>query len=179
VPEKEPTVIEDTTLEELLRLKTEYAEYVRRSAGQPYSSIDKYLNIGAARSLERMTPVEMSTIERIDHHIDTIQQGSGGNTKVFAMAGVTSLMSNLRNFYDSPTCPKIVCERYIETVSSWAQKFEEILHRYEHEINTWSASTHASAIKSIIKDLTKNPKSRCQCDTGWLWVGDGAIERSS
>ena len=109
---KEPTVIEDITLEELLHLKTEYAEYVRRSAGQPYSSIDKYyLNIGAARSLERMTPVEMSTIERIDHHINTIQQGSGGNTKVFAMAGVTSLMSNLRNFYDSPTCLKVVCER--------------------------------------------------------------------
>ena len=93
-------MIEDITLEELLRLKTEYAEYVRRSAGQPYSSIDKYLNIGAAQSLERMTPVEMSTIERIDYHINTIQQGSDGTTKVFAMAAVNSLMSNLRNFYD-------------------------------------------------------------------------------
>jgi thymidylate synthase len=114
--------------------------------------------------------VEMSTIERIDHHINTIQQGSSGNTKVFAMAAVNSLISNLRNFYDSPTCLKIVCERYIETVSSWAQKFKEILHRYEHETNNWSAATHASAIKSVIKDLTKNPKSRCQCETGWLWV---------
>jgi hypothetical protein len=37
VPAKEPTVIEDITLEELLRLKAEYAEYVRRSADQPIS----------------------------------------------------------------------------------------------------------------------------------------------
>jgi hypothetical protein len=120
-----------------------------------------------------MTPVEMSTIERIDHHINTIQQGYGGNyTKAFTMAAFNSLMSNLRAFYDSPTtCPtKIVCVRYIETVGSWAQKFEEILHRYEQEINNWSATNHSSAIKSIIKDLTKNPKSRCQYDTGWLWV---------
>jgi hypothetical protein len=29
VPAKEPTVIEDITLEELFRLKTEYAEYVK------------------------------------------------------------------------------------------------------------------------------------------------------
>jgi hypothetical protein len=25
-------------------------------------------------------------------------------------------------------------------------------------------------IKAIIKDLMKNPKTRCQCDTGWVWV---------
>jgi thymidylate synthase len=121
--------------------------------------------------------MEMSTIERIDHHINTIQQGSGGNSKVFAMAAVNSLVSNLRTFYDLPTCPKIVCGRYIETVSSWAQKFEGILHRYEHEIDNWSATTHSSAIKSIIKDLTKNPKSRCQCDTGWLWVYHSPVAR--
>ena len=166
---KEPTVIEDITLEELLPLKAEYAEYVRRSASQPCSSIDKYLNIGAARSLERMTPIEMSTIERIDHHINTIQSGYGGNNIVYTMmAAANSFMSNLRAFYDAPTCPKIVCARYIETISSWAQKFEEILHRYEHEIRLWSASTHSNTIKLIIKDLMKNPKSRCQCDTGWV-----------
>jgi hypothetical protein len=103
--------------------------------------------------------VEMSTIERIDTSIG-YNKDMVGIQRVFTMAAANSLMSNLRAFYDSPTCPKIVCGRYIETVSSWAQKFEEILHRYEHEINNRSgASNHSSAIKSIIKDLTKNPKS--------------------
>jgi thymidylate synthase len=117
-----------------------------------------------------MTPVEMSTMERIDHHINTIQSGYGDNKLIITVATVNSFMGNLKLFYNSPTCPKIMCARYIETVSSWAQNFEDILHRYEHEIRNWSLATHANIIKLIIKDLMKNPRSRCQCDTGWVWV---------
>jgi hypothetical protein len=73
---KEPTISGEITLEDLVRLKTEYAEYIRRSAGQPCNKIGKYLTGGAARSLEKMTPVEMSTMERIDYHINTIQSAT-------------------------------------------------------------------------------------------------------
>jgi type II secretory pathway predicted ATPase ExeA len=31
-------------------------------------------------------------------------------------------------------------------------------------------ATHVQVIKAIIKDLAQNPKTRCQCDTGWVWV---------
>jgi hypothetical protein len=73
-------------------------------------------------------------MERIDYHINTIQSGYGGNNTSlpYVTATTNSLLSNLQAFYNSSTCPKIVCARYIETVSSWAQKFEEILHRYEN-----------------------------------------------
>jgi hypothetical protein len=46
------------------------------------------------------------------------------------------------------------CEVYIDDVITWGASDEEFLY------NNWSgASNHSSAIKSIIKDLTKNPKS--------------------
>jgi hypothetical protein len=77
VSAKEPTIAGDITLEDLVRLKTEYAEYIRGNMGQPCNKIDRYLTSGAARSLETMTPVGMSTMERIDYHINTIQSGYG------------------------------------------------------------------------------------------------------
>lgn len=136
VSAKEPTTAADITLEDLVRLKTEYAEYIRGNSGQPCNKIDRYLTSGAARSLETMTPVGMSTMERIDYHINTIQSGYGGNASIpYVTATANSLLSNLQAFYNSPMCPKILCTRYIETVSSWAQKFEEILQRYKNEMN--------------------------------------------
>jgi hypothetical protein len=164
-PPKEPTISGDITLEDLVRLKTEYAEYIRRSAGQPCNKIDKYLTSGAARSLEKMTPVEMSTMERIDYHINTIQSGFGGNTSLpFTTATANSLLGNLQLFYNSPTCPK-------PSVVGLKVSRRYSIVRYEHEMRLWKSATHAQMIKAVIKDLMKNPtKSRCQCDTGWVWV---------
>jgi hypothetical protein len=139
VSAKEPTTAADITLEDLVRLKTEYAEYIRGNAGQPCNKIDRYLTSGAARSLNTMTPVGMSTMERINYHINTIQSGYGGNASIpYVTATANSLLSNLQAFYNSPLCPKILCTRYIETVSSWAQKFEDVLHRYKTEITAWN-----------------------------------------
>jgi hypothetical protein len=131
-----PTIAGDITLEDLVRLKTEYSEYIRGNAGQPCNKIDRYLTSGAARSLERMTPVGMSTMERIDYHINTIQSGYGDNASLpYVTATTNSLLSNLQAFYNSPICPKILCARYIETVSSWAQNFEEILLDMKMKLN--------------------------------------------
>jgi hypothetical protein len=89
---------------------------------------------------------------------------------------VNTVIDDLRSFYDSPECPMVVCDRYLETVNDVAQGVEEVFHRHEHAIKLFDPVTHYKINKTMVTDLKKRPGDRCQVDTGWLWVIEQLFE---